>query len=217
MTAGISLLIMAGGRATRFDFEKAKTQIREKALLSLGSKYFIEYIIDAARSAKNLDRIYVAVSPFTPKTREFLLTATKSVVICDTPGRGYHEDLIYVVKQFKLGVVLTIGADIPLIKNSQLNQIMNNYRICKKAALAVMSPYTTFKKLGLTATSVIASPDYREGLVPLGINIIDGNLIDQPELEQAIYVIEDNTLLFNINTIVDYQILLSRYGGNVQS
>jgi adenosylcobinamide-phosphate guanylyltransferase len=210
---GIPLLIMAGGRATRFDFVKVKTQVYEKALLKLGSKCFIEHIIDAARSAQQIDQIYVAVSPFTPETRNFLMKASTQIEICDTPGKGYHEDLVHAVKQLKLGVILTIGTDIPLIRNIHLDQIIRHYWSSKKPALAVMSPFSQFQKSGLSATTVIQSPDYKEGLVPLGINVIDGNLIDQPELEQVNYILEEKTLLFNINTIRDYEVLLSKYGG----
>jgi len=204
---------MAGGRATRFDFTKVKTKVREKALLKLGSKYFIEHILEAARSAINIDQIYVAVSPFTPKTRDFLMKIPERVEICDTPGNGYHEDLVSAVKHLKLGVVLTTGTDIPLIRNTQLDHIINQYWACKKPALAVMSPLPQFQKQGLSATMILHYPEYKENVVPLGINVIDGNLIDYPELDQAIYVIEeDETLLFNINTIEDYNVLIAKYG-----
>ncbi len=204
---------MAGGQATRFDFAKMKTHVREKALLKLGSKCFIEHILDAARSAQEVDNIYVAVSPFTPDTRDFLMKASTRVEICDTPGNGYHKDLVNVVKQLNLGVIMTIGTDIPLIRNCHLDQIIQQYWSCKKPALAVMSPFAHFRESSLSATIVLQSPDYKEGLVPLGINIIDGKLIDQPEQEQVNYVLEEKTLLFNINTIADYEVLLSKYGG----
>ncbi len=203
---------MAGGRATRFDFNQLEAQVHEKALLKLGTQFFIERIIQAGKSARYVSQIYVAVSPFTPKTREFLAKYSPKVILCDTPGKGYHEDLIYAVKELKLGVVLTIGTDIPLITNSHLDQIINQYRKFRKPALAIMSPLTQFGKYGLSATNILPSLEYKEGLVPLGINIIDGNLINQPELEQAIYMLEESTLLFNINTIADYNVLIAKYG-----
>ncbi len=210
---GIPFLIMVGGQATRFEFSQLKTKVREKALLQLGSKCFIEYILEAARYSQNIDKIYAAVSPFTPMTRDFLIKLPKQVEICDTPGKGYHEDLKFAVKRLKLGVVLTAGTDIPLIKKTHLDQIIEKYWICKKPAMAVVGLLPQFVKQGLSATTVFHYPEYKEGLVPLGINIIDGGLIDHPELEQAIYVLDDEELLFNINTIEDYNVLISKFGG----
>ncbi len=209
---GIPLLIMAGGRSTRFDFTKLKAQVHEKALLKLGTQFFIERVIEAGMSASNISQIYVAVSPVTPKTREFLLNFSPKVILCDTPGKGYHEDLIYAVKELELGVVLTTSTDIPLITNSHIDQILIHYRGCKKPALTVMSPFSRFRQLGLSATNILPSPEYMDGIVPLGLNVIDGNLIDQPALEQAIYIMEESTLLFNINTIADYNVLIEKYG-----
>ncbi|OGN89923.1 MAG: hypothetical protein A2Y88_10925 [Chloroflexi bacterium RBG_13_48_10] len=116
------------------------------------------------------------------------------------------------MKQLKLGVVLTIGADIPLLKNTHLDQVINEYWICQKPALAVMNRPAKHEAQGLSATMMLDSPENKEKLVPVGINILDGHLTDLPEQEQAIYVLEDETLLFNINTVTDYKILTSKYG-----
>lgn len=46
--------------------------------------------------------------------------------------------------------------------------------------------------------------DGQKNLVPLGINSIDGYLIKQPEINQAIFISERVELIYNINIFDDY-------------
>ncbi len=48
------------------------------------------------------------------------------------------------------------------------------------------------------------SDDDQKILVPLGINSIDGYLIKQPEINQAIFSSERVELIYNINIFDDY-------------
>lgn len=45
------------------------------------------------------------------------------------------------------------------------------------------------------------SDDGQKNLVPLGINSIDGYLIKQPEINQAIFISERVELIYNINSL----------------
>ena len=51
------------------------------------------------------------------------------------------------------------------------------------------------------------SDDGQKNLVPLGINSIDGYLIKQPEINQAIFISERVELIYNINIFYDYFLL----------
>ena len=62
----------------------------------------------------------------------------------------------------------------------------------------------TKEKLGL-------STKYRFGLdsrhvVPAGINVIDGRKIDEEELDEEIYVSDQNEVAMNINTVKELRI-----------
>lgn len=195
---------MAGGKSKRFNFDKVDSEFREKTLLRFKERYLIDHIIDATLATRGINRIIIAVSPFTPHTKSILELKKHNIEVMDTPGTGYHEDLSYIIKTLKLGVTMTIAADIPLIKSNILDNIIKKYFIFKKPALAVMANLDLFKKYGLTATIKLESKDSKKELVPLGINIIDGSLIDENELRQALYISRKVELIYNINTTEDY-------------
>lgn len=200
----IPAIIMAGGKGKRFDFDSIKSEYREKLLLQLGGKYLIEYIIDAALTSKRINRVIFAVSPHTPCTKSIIMVKKPSIEFIETPGAGYHSDISYIIKTLKLGITITIVADIPLIKPEILDEIIEQYFILKKPALSVMADVKLFTQYGLTPTISFQSDDSKKNLVPLGINIIDGRLIDQSKLDQAIFISDRVELIYNINTVNDY-------------
>ena len=200
----IPTIIMAGGKGERFNFDKIKSEYQEKPLLLLGNKYIIEYIIDAALNSKHINRVIVAISPFTPQTK-FIINAKKlSIELVETPGIDYHSDISFVIKKLKLGIIMTIVADIPLIKPEIIDEIIDKYFILNKPALSVMADVKLFSKHGSNPTITFQSDDGQKNLVPLGINIIDGRFIEQLEIEQATYISDRVELIYNINIVDDY-------------
>ena len=59
---GITALVMAGGKGTRMKLPV------EKPLISVCGRPSIEYVLAALKTAKKIDRIFVATTDFTPKT-----------------------------------------------------------------------------------------------------------------------------------------------------
>ena len=195
---------MAGGKSTRFIFDKIKCKYREKLLLPLGGKHLIEYVIDAALASKNINRLIIAVSPFTPYTKSIIEVKKPSIELIETPGVGYHFDVQFIIKNLKLEITMTIVADLPLIKPEIIDEIIEKYFIFNKPALSVMIDAKSFAQHGLTPTITFQSNYGQKSLVPLGINVIDGRLIDQPKLDEAIFISERLELMYNINTVDDY-------------
>ncbi len=209
----IPAILMAGGKGTRFDFNKIKSKYQEKLLLPLGEKYLIEHVIDAIKASKNINRLIIAVSPSTPQTKSYIAANIESIELIETPGVDFHSDLLFITNKMKLGITIMIAADIPLIKPEIIDDIIENYFILNKPALAVMADINLFNKYGLTPTIIFKSEDGKKKLVPLGINIIDGHMIDnQKEIEQTIYMTERAELLHNINSIDDFTKLIKLFG-----
>ncbi|MDR1819365.1 MAG: NTP transferase domain-containing protein [Methanobrevibacter sp.] len=63
----IIAILMAGGRGTRLKVDV------EKPLLRFQDKALIDHVIQTLFNSKYIDEVVVAVSPNTPKTREYLL------------------------------------------------------------------------------------------------------------------------------------------------
>ena len=189
---------MAGGKGTRMRIREKE----EKALLKIGNKPLIEYVLDALKIATKLEEIMVAVSRHTPKTAT--LVKQYGAKYLNTPGKGFVDDMQYIIRKLKLDTVITISADLPFITGELIDEILDHYQHCGKPALIVTVPLEIRKRLNLSYDYVFESAN--RSLVPAGINVIDGKRIHENELEEEILVIDNEKIAVNINTFQDLRI-----------
>ena len=194
---GVVALVMAGGKGTRMKLAE------EKPLIKVCGKPVIEYVLTALKDAKKIDSIIVATSNCTPKTNK--LMKQLGVKVIETPGKDYVSDMGYVVQTLKLGVFLAIAADLPLIKGTVLDSIVERYELCGKPALTVAVPLKTKTKLGMSIEYSFKADD--KDVVPVGINVIDGHKRYGDEwLDQDIFILNQDGLAVNINTVQELQL-----------
>jgi len=197
----VTALVMAGGKATRMNAQV------EKPLLEVGAKSMIEHILAALKQSKTVDRIIVAISNTTPETARRARELKAEVI--ETPGDDYVSDTRYAIRKLGLCVVLTVSADLPFITSEIVDQAVERYRSCAKPSLAVMSPADVYERLGSKPEYVFEVDGRR--LVPIGLNIIDGSRIDEPEHEEAILVTESEELAVNVNTPRELELARERF------
>jgi adenosylcobinamide-phosphate guanylyltransferase len=193
---GVVGLVMAGGRGSRFNISE------EKPLVKLAGIPIINYVLKALKEAKSVDDVIVAVSNNTPKTTKILSRLPVSIV--KTPGKEYVYDMAYAIRKLALKTVLVIGSDLPLITGEIIDLVVEKYKISGKSALNVVIPLKTRNKLGLSGAYAFALNGKQ--VVPAGINIIDGNKIDNKELDEEIFLLDKKEVALNINTIADFEI-----------
>lgn len=193
---GVTALVMAGGEGTRMRIEE------EKPLLKVGGKPMIEHVVNTLKGAKKVEEIIVAVSGRTPKTATFVRKL--SLKVLHTPGKGFCLDARYAIKKLKLGTVLTICVDLPLITSEFVDEVIARYEQCNKPALTVMVPLEIYKKLGLSTDYVFKIEG--KNLVPAGVNVVDGKRINEALLEEEIIVIPREEIAVNINMLGDLKI-----------
>ncbi|MBM4241473.1 MAG: GTP--adenosylcobinamide-phosphate guanylyltransferase [Euryarchaeota archaeon] len=187
----VTALVMAGGEGTRLKFKG------EKPLIKILGKPMIRYVIDALFGASKIKDIIVATSIHTPKTDVFIKKIGLKTI--ETPGDGYVSDLRFILSEFELGdVLLTITADLPLIRSDILDQVIKEYEKCGKPALSVAVPLEIFKKYGLKPSMVF------DGMVPSGLNILRS--INKQQDEEVL-IIEKIELALNINNCKDITFL----------
>lgn len=193
---GVTALVMAGGKATRMasDIEKPLTEVGGKSMLLL--------VVEALKKSKNVDRIVVAVSPHTPKTA--LAAREIGVEVMETQGLGYEEDMKFAIKQRKLRDVMVVSADLPLLTPVLVDRAIESYKKEMKPALSVMAPAEIVEKQGAKPSFVFQAGGKR--MVPIGINLIDGTRIDEPELEETILIAEPDDSILNVNTIEELKV-----------
>ena len=194
---GVTALVMAGGKGTRMKLRE------EKPMVKVGGKPMIQHVLDALRKVGEVDEIVVAVSKHTPRTAEAM--ERFSVKVLETPGKDYVSDVQYAVKKLKLNIVLTISADLPLVTNEIIDEVIECYERCGKPALVVVVPAEVRERFGLEVDYIFEEKGRR--LVPTGINLIDGRRIDEAELEEEVWVIDREEVAMNVNTSKDLEIV----------
>jgi len=186
---GVVALVMAGGKGTRMSGSE------EKLLLKVRGRPMIDYVLDALKNAAGIDRIIVTVGKHTPQTARRVRRF--SFEIFETPGLDFVSDMRYAIKDLGLGDVLIISADLPLVSSEFIGDVLRRYKQCGKPCLSVMTTEEFYSKtrpkedLG------------RSQLVPTGINVIDGERIDEPELEQENFITTAIDVAVNVNTFED--------------
>jgi adenosylcobinamide-phosphate guanylyltransferase len=190
-------LIMAGGKGTRMESSV------EKPLIPIKGKPMIEMVIQALEGADKIDDIMVATSEYTPKTEKYL--KERGIKRIKSPGMGYVADLEYIIS--KLGsdlVLLTITADLPLIKSSTLDYVLEEYEKCGKPAMCVAVHPEIFRRYNL-------KPSWEfEGVIPSGLNILRS--INKQQ-EEEVLILNEIELALNVNSLEDI-IFLEKLLGN---
>ena len=191
----IYAILMAGGRGTRLNVSC------EKPLFKLHDKPLIKYVLDNLNSSKLIDDVIIAVSPNTPKTRDYLDSLNGEFKILDTSGKDYLFDLSYILDYFsgksKEDILVFINADLPFISSETIDNVIRIYLDSQEDALSVLVPVEVYDNLGLEY-----SYDF-EGCVPSGLNILRSENIVQDEKKLILSQVE---LALNINTIPDSEI-----------
>lgn len=195
----VTALIMAGGKGTRMKNQE------EKPLIKIDDKSFIERVIEALKNSKKVDRIIVAVSKHTPETAK--RAKELSIEVIETSGKDYVIDLREAVKKLRLEHIITVSADLPLLKSKTIDRIIEHYENCDKPVMAVMVPAERFEGLGVSIDLILNYKGKR--LVPSGVNVLDGDKVKREEfkkeLDQEIFIIDSEEFV-NINTPKDLMI-----------
>lgn len=194
----VTALVMAGGKSKRLRIKK------EKPLLKLLRKPMIDYVIDALSKAKNVNKIIVAVSSNTLNTKRYL--ESKGIEVVKTPAKGFVEDAKYAIKKKNLGITIIVSADLPLITSELIDCIVEKYFESKKNALVCLTKIEDLKKvIGETKYEFFEYPRLK-GFTPIGINMINGAIIEHKSIEEDIFVINDTKKLINVNTIKELDV-----------
>ena len=175
----------------------------ENPLIKVCGKPVIEYVLVALKDAKKIDSVIVATSSCTPRTTA--LMKKLGVQVLETPGKDYVSDMGYAVQTLKLGVFLAIAADLPLVTGEMVDVVVQRYERCGKPALTIAVPMEIKVKLGMSVEYSFKADD--KDVVPVGINVIDGHKRYGDEwLDQDIYLMHQEELAVNINTIQELQL-----------
>lgn len=185
--------MMAGGKGSRLG-------MGEKPMVRLYKKPLIDYVVSALRPST--ERIIVATTRATPETRRWSLG--KNLEVVDTSGSGYIPDMVEAVERAGIsGPVMVIMADLPLITEEIVREVIDAYKSRPEPALSVHTLLSLHRSLGRRPDVIF---NYMgELIVPAGVNILTGSRISD-EQEDFHLIMNRIELAININTPDDLRI-----------
>ena len=172
-------IIMAGGKGERLNLNI------EKSLVEIEGKTMLERISIALKNAE-VDEIFIAVTNNAPKTKE---KARKlKLKIIQTPGKGYVEDIQYLMEKFK--EFLIVSADLPFLTPGLIKNVLVKYKEMKQP-ISVVTPKQSYEKMGFIPSVTVGD------FVPIGVNVVTKG-------EDYFYTIKGKETI-NINTNEDLE------------
>ena len=200
-------VVMAGGMGKRLGIE-------EKPLTLILGRPMISYVLEALLGSINIERIFVATSPRVNRTNLWLIDFIKQhkkVKMIQTRGDGFVNDMASAVEEAGItGSVLITMADLPLITPALIDRTIEKYNEVKTPALSVHMKLEVCTLLGLRPDTVF----HKNGgfIVPSGINILDAVRIRE-EQEDYNYILDDEELALNVNTLDDLAVCVKYLEG----
>ncbi len=190
-------VVMAGGVGSRF-FTGDWTG--EKPMVKLCGRPLIMYMIDTLRRSRSIGSIFVVTSPSVPQTQEYLGTQ-RGVDVIPAPGLGYVGDMVHGIKAAGIREpVLVVMSDLPLVTPEMIDKIVSIYNKRDEPALSVHTPLAVCTELGQHPTAVFNRND--ELIVPCGVNILDGGLIEEEQPDYNL-ILPETEVALNVNTVQD--------------
>ena len=186
-------IILAGGKSSRM--QRRTGGKHEKALITIGRhgnrKRLLDLVVEKVR-ASNVDDFIVAITKNTPKTEEYCKLVDYKTV--DTPGKGYHEDLWYLLPRYPEFV--SVACDVPFLRSEHLNAIIDAYRLHHISITGTVP-------LDLLPESITPSYTFEyagKKLVSCGINAVTNSNDSMP------FIFDDPLLAINVNTDTDLNV-----------
>jgi adenosylcobinamide-phosphate guanylyltransferase len=193
---------MAGGKGERLGPVGV-----EKSLLEFAGKPLVAHVV-AALIKSQIERVVMVTSPHTPCTTHWARNSCVPLLVA--PGQGYIHDYRWAMKRLGLNdPVLIISADLPMINHQLIDKIIEHYARVESPALGVYLSSTFFDEADVSTNLVLRAG--AKLLVPSGINIVDATLPDQIQ-EETMLVLNDESLLYNINKRGDLKRLKRKVG-----
>jgi len=183
---------MCGGRASRMQLEETI----EKPLLKVAGIAMVERVILALAGSKRFDRIVAAISPNTPTTKELL--KSKGIETIETLGKGYSNDLSYLLSKLKPRRVMVVPSDIPLLNSqivSDILDVIDNSGIREQeSAISIILDKGFVESIGAKPSIVL------DQYCHSGITIFNTRAVEIDLVEEHYLVMNRKEIALNVNT-----------------
>lgn len=194
-------VVMCGGRASRMQQQQQQGEGIEKPLLKVDGVAMVERIISALASSNRFDRILAAVSPNTPKTKEFL--KSKGIETIETAGEGYSKDLSRLLSKLKPQKVIIVPGDIPLLNSQIVNEILNTVdndhddrQEEQEPAISIVLEKGFVEGIGVKPSIVLMNQYCHSGITIFNTMIV----VSTKPVKERYFVMNRREIALNVNT-----------------
>jgi adenosylcobinamide-phosphate guanylyltransferase len=177
---------MCGGRASRMQAGL------EKPLLKVDGVAMIERVISALAGSGKFGRIVAAVSPNTPRTKEFL--KSKGIEVIETAGEGYPQDLSRLLSRLKPEKVMVVPADVPLLDAQVVSDIVDVASNKQEPAVSMVFEKKFLENIGVKPSVVFGKYCHS------GITIFDTAGVAGETVQERYVVMNRKEIALNVNT-----------------
>ncbi|GAB6137900.1 nucleotidyltransferase family protein [Halanaerobaculum tunisiense] len=193
----VSAIVLAAGMSTRLDEGKAKQ------LLSIGDKTMIEKVVNNLLATK-IDEVVVVLGYQASQIKELIVN--KEVKICYNQNYKFGQStslkkgLSAITNNCK--AILCVLGDQPLVKKETINQLITEFK--EGEGLIVAPEYK-----GYRGNPVIFSADLKSEMIKVSGDQGARGLIDKYYDQSKLIKVEDQGVIFDIDTKEDYLKLLN--------
>ena len=207
VTVNMIGIVMAGGKGSRMKLQK-----QDKLLLKFMNKPIINHVLEALDSSRCFEKIVVVLSLNSPRTIEHIKNLSqKQTSPIHTPmqmimssGQGYVQDLNSVLQDIN-DHVFVVSGDMPLLDNVIIKKILSQYS-SNKIWTSILVTKDFVNSFNVVTEFEIKYND--KDCFFTGISIIDASCINSLKNIMIDYeIINDKKIVFNLNTIKDYESL----------
>ncbi len=176
--------VMCGGAGSRLGPDE------EKPMTELAGRSYVERVLDALENSGRFERIVAAVSPRTPRTKEFL--ALRGVETIDTQGVGYPQDLSFLLAKLAGEKVLVVPADLPLLTPAVVREALDLLLKERAPAASLVAEKSFVEKLGVVPSVLVGD------LCHSGITLFDAGVAGP--VEERYVKMNRAEVAVNVNT-----------------
>jgi adenosylcobinamide-phosphate guanylyltransferase len=164
----------------------------EKPLIKVGGIAMVERAASALAGSGRFSRIVAAVSPSTPKTKEFL--KSKGIEMIKTAGGGYPQDLSRLLLKLKPEKVMVVPADIPFLDAQTVSEIVDAAKSRQEPAVSIVLEKGFVENIGVKPSVVFGRYCHS------GITVFDTSRVGGETVQERYVVMNRKEIALNVNT-----------------
>lgn len=178
----LSAVVIAGENGC-----KTQKEDQETAMISALGRPLIDYVLAALRGSREVSEVIVSVTGSTPLTESHV--RSRGYQSINVPGMRYDADLHHVFSLLSTPYVLTVAANLPLLRSESIDDVVSAFYRSKRSSLLVGVPIDEVQEAIIEPTMIKDMNGVKA--IPCGISVIDRNLSMNNSYLDASYLVSD--------------------------